>query len=236
MTETDLSKLAQWARDQRQAVQVVERQMVPPKLGLNSPDGQARLLHDIANVELQAVELGIRTLNEFPSAPAEFRTELSALTQEEIGHFNLCRSGMAKLGFRWGAWPVHALLSASVSPEDTLLERIFIVHCYLEGSGLDSGEVLLRRLSGIKNQDVHAIIAKIVSDEVQHVSFGTRWFRRIANESDLEPKGAMLAMIHDLNRRQKLPARGAEMAVHLRAQAGFSQDELDLISTVQRQY
>ena len=56
----------------------------PPKKGLSFIEGQARLLHDLANIELQAMELGYRSLVEFPEAPQEFREELLKITCNNI--------------------------------------------------------------------------------------------------------------------------------------------------------
>lgn len=43
--------------------QVLLNKDLPPKAGLSTKEGQARLLHDLANIELQAMELGLRTLS-----------------------------------------------------------------------------------------------------------------------------------------------------------------------------
>src|SRR5262245_8415904 len=83
---------------------------LPPRPGLASRRGQIRLLHDLANIELQAVELGLRTLQDFPQAPAAFREELAAITQSEGRHLRLCLDGITELGGNWGDWPVHLAL------------------------------------------------------------------------------------------------------------------------------
>src|SRR5690242_4267451 len=59
---------------------VLDIHELPPKPGLSQLAGQARLLHDLASIELQAMELALRTLVEFPEAPVEFRGQLAELT------------------------------------------------------------------------------------------------------------------------------------------------------------
>lgn len=130
-------------------VLVLDSKQHPPKLGLSKKEGQARMLHDLASIELQAMELGLRTLIEFPEAPEGFREELMAVTISEGQHLRLCLEGISDLGYSWGHWPVHTALWNAVSSEDQLLDRILIVHRYLEGSGLDAGDSLIRRLDGI---------------------------------------------------------------------------------------
>jgi uncharacterized ferritin-like protein (DUF455 family) len=67
-------------------VQILPIRELPPKKGLSSKEGQARLLHDLASIELQAMELGARTLAEFPQAPSGFREQLAVITLEEASH------------------------------------------------------------------------------------------------------------------------------------------------------
>src|SRR6218665_1741766 len=59
-------------------IEVLHAKKHPPKKGFSTAEGQARMLHDLANIELQAMELGLRTLVEFPNAPQGFKEELVA--------------------------------------------------------------------------------------------------------------------------------------------------------------
>ena len=122
---------------------------LPAKKGLSFKEGQARLLHDLASIELQAMELCLRSLYEYPDAPVAFREQLATIALGEGNHLQLCLNGIETLGFAWGDWPVHVALWHSTANSDSLLDRILIVHRYLEGSGLDAGDTLLRRLSGV---------------------------------------------------------------------------------------
>ena len=92
----------------------------PPKKGFSTIEGQARMLHDLASIELQAMELGVRTLAEFPDAPEGFKEELVAVTVSEAQHLRMCLEGIEALGHKWGDWPVHSALWQAVSHEDTL--------------------------------------------------------------------------------------------------------------------
>lgn len=134
-------------------VEVKEPLQHPPKKGLSSKEGQARLLHDLASIELQAMELALRTLTEYHQEikGTKYLDLLVQLILSERSHLQLCVKGIQDLGFDWGQWPVHMALWKSVGPEDSLIDRVFVVHRYLEGSGLDAADTLLRRLSGVKS-------------------------------------------------------------------------------------
>lgn len=155
---------------------------LPVRPGLFQVSGQVRLLHDLANIELQAMELGLRTLIEFPEAPHHFREELAAITIEESTHLQLCLNTLESLGAKWGDVPVHLGLWGAVSETDNLLERVFVVHRYLEASGLDAGDGILRRLSGVSNKQISQVVKKIVEDEVDHVAFGSRWYFELCKD------------------------------------------------------
>ena len=152
---------------------------LPEKKGLSFKEGQARLLHDLASIELQAMELGLRTLVEFPDAPKEFREQLWEITLSESEHLEMCLTEIEGLGFKWGDWPVHCALWSATGSHDSLLDRVLIVHRFLEGSGLDAGETILRRLKGVDAKPVQKAAEKIFSDEIGHVEFGSRWYRNI---------------------------------------------------------
>ena len=199
---------------------------LPPKPKISTREGQARLVHDLASIELQAMELALRGLYEFPEAPPQFRTELAALARDEASHLKLCLATLQTFGFQWGHWPVHTALWQSVSTEDTLLERIFIVHRYLEASGLDAGDSILTRLSGVAQKQCLATISLIVSEEVGHVEFGSRWFRYVCELENKDPEVEFARLYRQMSERSP---RRERPSLKLRRLAGFSENELTLL-------
>lgn len=199
----------------------------PPKKGLSFKEGQARLLHDLASIELQALELGLRSLHEFPEAPVGFREQLVDVIRGEAKHLQLCIQGLEKLGFRWGQWPVHTLLWQSVDKADSLIDRILIVHRYLEGSGLDAGDTLLRRLDSVLESDLHKIIPIIVNEEIEHVEFGSRWYVEICRMEKIDPQNDFSERFEKF--RYRVPRRIEKISHSLRKKAGFTDSELDYL-------
>lgn len=199
----------------------------PPKKGLSVPEGRARLLHDLASIELQAMELGLRTLFEFPEAPEALREELAELTLSEGRHLRMCLDGLRHLGFEWGHWPVHLALWQAVHSEDTLVDRIFIVHRYLEGSGLDAQETLLRRLDGLADRATHLILKQIHREEIDHVYFGSRWHRSLLSSTKERKKMNFHGHLDQL--KSRLPKRIEPICHKWRLQAGFTPDEIEVL-------
>lgn len=212
-------------------VEVVSIAAARGKPGLSSGEGQARLLHDLASIELQAMELAYRTLIEFCEAPEEFRHGLAELALSEGRHLRLCLEGIEKLGFAWGHWPVHLALWHSTASTDTLLDRLLIVHRYLEGGGLDAGSTILRKLNGTADLGALRIVRTIVDEEVGHVSFGSHWYRRICELEGLRPEddfGPRLTRV-----LHKVPRRLEKIDRELRRRAGFTDIEMDFLEALQ---
>lgn len=216
----------------RRDILVLPPNLHPPKMGLSLTVGKARLLHDLANIELQAMELALRTLIEYPEAPDEFRQELSQLVLSEAEHLKMCLEGIASLGYSWGHWPVHMALWDSVSTSDSLLDRILIVHRYLEGSGLDAGETILRRLSGVDEDGLNRIVSQIVREEIDHVEFGSRWYRKICKMQKLDPNDDFKSRF--LKIKTKVPKRIERLSRDLRLQAGFTEEEINFLEFSRR--
>ncbi len=205
-------------------VQILPIRDLPPKKGLASKEGQARLLHDLASIELQAMELCLRTLAEFPEAPQEFREQLAVVAREEGYHLSLCLKGLDDLGFPWGSWPIHIGLWQSVSREDSLLDRILIVHRYLEGSGLDASDTLLRRLLGVNAKEALTAVQVICRDEVAHVRFGSHWYQKLIREQGGDPDRDFVTRLDRLFVR--VPRRLEPIQKVIRQDAGFSDAEI----------
>jgi uncharacterized ferritin-like protein (DUF455 family) len=210
-------------------IKVVSPADLPNKPGLSSKLGQARLLHDLANIELQAMELAVRSYAEYPEAPARFRMELADLALSEGRHLQLCLERLNFLEVPWGHWDAHLSLWNLVAPEDSLIDRILIVHRYLEGSGLDAGESILRRLSGVGDKQVRDCVRTIVDEEVDHVIFGSRWFRYFCAQEKLDPEKEFAKRIPRI--AQQAPRR-ERLSHELRKKAGFTAAELETLESV----
>ncbi|MBC7419290.1 MAG: DUF455 family protein [Bdellovibrio sp.] len=213
---------------------VLEFKAHPAKKGFSTPEGQARMLHDLASIELQAMELGLRTLVEFPEAPQQFKEELWAITLSESEHLEMCLIEIEKLGFKWGHWPINCGLWAAVSAKDSLLDRVMIVHRYLEGSGLDAGDTLIRRLKGVDASSVQKAVQIINDEEVGHVLFGSEWYKIFCLEQKLDPVDDFEIRMNRL--RGVLPKRVGQVNHGLRKKAGFTEKEIGYLENLRESF
>ena len=215
-------------------VPVLDFKSHPPKKGFSTPEGQARMLHDLASIELQAMELGVRTLVEFPEAPQEFKEKLWAITLSESEHLQMCLTEIESLGFKWGDWPINCGLWTAVSKNDSLLDRVLIVHRYLEGSGLDAGDTLLRRLAGVDAVPVQKAVKIINTEEIGHVQFGNEWYLKLCNTQKLDPDRDFIERMNRL--RGILPKRINPINRELRRKAGFNDAEIQYFENLRESF
>ena len=121
---------------------------------------------------------------------------------------------------------LHLGLWHATHKKDSLLERLFIVHRYLEGSGLDAGDTLLRRLSGVNNKIINEIVDTIVIEEVGHVQFGSRWYKHYIEKNKINEKQFLNRILRLVSHRHP---RKDKLAQDLRIKAGFQEFELKAI-------
>lgn len=215
-------------------VSVLEFKAHPLKKGFSTPEGQARMLHDLASIELQAMELGLRTLAEFPETPQEFKEDLWKITLSESEHLEMCLTEIDRLGFKWGDWPINCGLWQAVSPEDSIIDRVLIVHRYLEGSGLDAGDTLIKRLAGVDAKAVQAAVKIINTEEIGHVLFGSDWYMKFCKAENLDPN---IDFTERMNRlRGVLPRRISPINHDLRKKSGFNTEEIQYLERLRESF
>lgn len=209
---------------------VVGIKQMPTKPCLSQVPGQMRLVHDLAHIEMQAMELGLRTLVEFPDTPLEFKEQLAELVLDEARHLKSLIQHLENHQYRWGDFPVHLSLWQSVSAEDTLIDRLLIVHRYLEGAGLDAGDKIIKRLWGMGQKDLHEKVKVIVDEEVGHVKFGSDWFSHFCRQQNIDPDQYFKKRMPELYK--SLPKRSMRLNHGARKQAGFTEVELEVLESL----
>jgi len=198
-----------------------------PKRGIGSREGHAALLHAIAHIEFNAINLALDCVHRFRSMPAEFHDDWLRVAAEEAHHFGLVRTRLQVLGFDYGDFPAHdGLWMMACRTAHDLLARMALVPRVLEARGLDATPPIMARLKSIGDEESVAVLDVILRDEIGHVAIGDRWFRRLCAERGLEPEATYLALIDGFGAPRPHPPLHREA----RLAAGFSVAELDTLS------
>lgn len=169
-----------------------------PRRRTGSPEGRAALLHAIAHIELNAVDLHWDIVARFCGArlPAGFFDDWVRAADEESKHFRLLSDRLEAHGVPYGALPAHAGMwrSAAATAGD-LMARLAVVPMVLEARGLDVTPDMIALFERVGDEESAAALRVIYAEEVGHVAYGSKWFHFLCGRHDEDPKEAFHARV-----------------------------------------
>ncbi len=206
---------------------VAPNQLARRRLG--SHEGRASLLHAVAHIEFNAINLAWDAVYRFRGMPYEFYCDWVGVALDETRHFSLLCSRLRELGFAYGDFDAHdGLWEMAVKTADSCLQRMALVPRVLEARGLDVTPNMITRLRAVNDAPSAAILETILAEEVAHVAAGSRWFVWCCAELELDPDATFARLIAKyLDRPLKGPFNR-----EARLRAGFSVAELDRIAAM----
>lgn len=198
-----------------------------PKRRLGSPAGRVALLHALAHIEFNAINLALDAIVRFADLPAAYYEDWLHVASEEAHHFQLLLARLRALGHDYGDFLAHeGLWEAASKTRHDALARMGLVPRVLEARGLDVTPGLQQRLREVGDEDSAAILDIILRDEVGHVAVGNRWFDHLCASRGLQPAATFL----DLCRAHGIKTPQPPFNTDAREAAGFSRQELDAFS------
>jgi uncharacterized ferritin-like protein (DUF455 family) len=193
---------------------------MPRRRNFGSPAGRIALLHALAHIELNAIDLAWDIVARFSDAglPRAFFDDWAGVAAEEAEHFALLSDRLAVLGAAYGDLPAHdGLWEAAAATAHDLLARLAVVPLVLEARGLDVTPEMIGRLDRAGDTDSAAILDRIYQDEIGHIAVGMRWFERHCQKRGHDPE----ATFHDRVRRHFTGALKPPFNRPARDAAGF---------------
>jgi len=163
---------------------------MPKRRHFGSRAGHIALLHALAHIELNAIDLAWDIVARFagPALPRAFADDWAGVAAEEAEHFALLATRLATLGVAYGDLPAHdGLWEAAAATAHDLLGRLAVVPLVLEARGLDVTPAMIERLERAGDGDSAAVLERIYRDEIGHVAVGAKWFGRLCREAGLDP-------------------------------------------------
>ncbi|AAF80221.1 Contains similarity to 3-oxoacyl-(acyl-carrier-protein) synthase-like protein from Arabidopsis thaliana gb/AL162875 [Arabidopsis thaliana] len=147
----------------------------------------AHMLHNLAHVELNAIDLAWDTVARFSPffdlLGHNFFDDFAHVADDESRHFLWCSQRLAELGFkttikllpssssRYGDIPANNLLMRECEKtSNNVAARLACIPLVQEARGLDAGPRLVKRLTGFGDNRTSKIVAKIAEEEVAHVA------------------------------------------------------------------
>lgn len=186
-------------------------------------EGRAALLHALAHIEFNAVNLALDIMWRFAGMPEAFYRDWLRVAREEAHHFDLLRRRLEALGYAYGDFPAHnGLWDMAQRTEDNLLARLALVPRTLEARGLDASPQIRDKLAGAGDRESAAIVDIILADEIGHVAIGNFWYKRLCQQEGRDP----IACYAELAQRHGAPRLRGPFNLEARRAAGFDEAEL----------
>lgn len=174
---------------------VTSRQLA--KRSTATPEGRIALLHALAHIELNAIDLALDIVGRFGTTleigaeSTDFATDWLGVARDEAKHFLMLADRLEAMGSQYGALDAHdGLWQTALASRDDVVERLAIAPLTHEARGLDVTPTLIIKLRGAGDEAGAAVLDVIYRDEIGHVAVGYRWFGHVCRARGLDPEQA----------------------------------------------
>jgi uncharacterized ferritin-like protein (DUF455 family) len=205
-------------------------QLVDPKKvarrSAHTAQGHAALVHSIAHIEFNAINLALDAVWRFAGMPAAYYEDWLRVADEEAKHFSMLQTHLASQGYGYGDFAAHeGLWTMCSNTQHSIVARMALVPRTLEARGLDATPIIqskLRQVGTAVALEFAHLLDTILADEVGHVRVGNRWYHWLCERDQLDPVQfyAELAALHGA------PRLKPPLNVLARRAAGFSEAEI----------
>ncbi|HOO81252.1 MAG TPA: ferritin-like domain-containing protein [Alphaproteobacteria bacterium] len=155
---------------------------MPKRAKAGSPRSKIALLHALAHIELNAIDLAWDVmargfdLGGF-TRPKDFYDDWVKVADDEAKHHLMLEERLNALGASYGDLPAHdGLWESSEKTAHDFAARLAIVPMVLEARGLDVTPGMIAAMEKQGDTETAHMLQIIHDDEITHVRAGTRWF------------------------------------------------------------
>jgi uncharacterized ferritin-like protein (DUF455 family) len=190
-------------------------------------EGRIALLHALAHIEFNAINLALDITWRFAGLPPAFYRVWATVAAEEAGHFMLLAARLAAHGANYGDLAAHdGLWEMAARTRQDLVARLALVPRTLEARGLDASPLVRAKLSSAGDAESAQVVDTILRDEIGHVAAGNRWFRFVCEARALDPLAAQTAAAAT----HGAPALRGPFNLDARRAAGFDEREMQALA------
>ncbi len=205
--------------------------VAPRQLARRTPftlEGRAALLHAVAHIEFNAINLALDAVWRFAAMPREYYLDWLRIAAEEALHFTLLREHLSSLKHAYGDFDAHdGLWAMTHATRHDIVARMALVPRTLEARGLDATPPMRARFAQAGDHRAAEILGVILRDEVTHVFAGNHWFRWLCARDSVDS----IATYREMARRYRAPRLRRPFNLEARRAAGFSAEELEILET-----
>jgi uncharacterized ferritin-like protein (DUF455 family) len=211
----------------------VSPELVPPlevpRRKMTTLAGRAAMIHALAHIEFNAINLALDAACRFRDMPKDFYGDWLKVAAEEALHFKLLRDHLRSMGYDYGDFPAHnGLWEMAVKTAHDPLVRMALVPRVLEARGLDATPAIVEKLKSVNDMKAVEILGIVERDEIGHVAIGSRWYLYLCEQRGLEPLITFKALLKEYD----APPLKPPFNYKGRKAGGFSQEELGWLESL----
>lgn len=200
-----------------------------PRRHLGTQAGLIALIHAVAHIEFNAINLAWDAVYRFRNLPKQYYQDWIQVATEEAHHFQLLHQRLLELGSDYGFLPAHnGLWDMAMRTAFDPMVRMALVPRVLEARGLDVTPNMIQKLQQAGDKKTVTILEIILRDEIGHVAIGSHWFKYFCEQRGLDSEQTFRELIHRYFTGQIV----GPFDYQIRAQAGFSLNELNTLQSI----
>ena len=194
---------------------------------MRTTEGRAIMIHALAHIEFNAINLALDAVWRFSSMPKAFYIDWLKVAFEEAKHFYLLNQHLKSIGYSYGDFPAHDSLWEMVEKtKNDIVARMALVPRTMEARGLDAVPLIRSRFLQVKDVEMVHILDIILRDEIGHVEIGNKWFNFLCHKKEIDP----IKTYFILSKEYKAPQLRGPFNMEARIKAGFTEEELSLLT------
>jgi uncharacterized ferritin-like protein (DUF455 family) len=200
-----------------------------PRRGMGTQQGRTILMHAIAHIEFNAINLAWDAIYRFRNLPREYYSDWVGVAREEAMHFSMIRTWLEQQGSFYGEFAAHdGLWHMAIQTMDDPLIRMALIPRVFEARGLDVAPDMIKGLFNHGAEEAAEILQLIYDDEIGHVHIGSVWFEYLCKQRNIISDVTFQEILKEYQPvfvKNKLNKKA-------RRQAGFSDSELTMLENI----
>lgn len=195
-------------------------------LGLGTEHGRLSLMHAIAHIEFNAINLAWDAVSRFTGQPKQYYDDWVSVALDETRHFKLVCGYLAAYNLEYGDLPAHnGLWDMALHTDHDILVRVALIPRVMEARGLDISPLMINGLTRYGDKKAAEILELIYQEEIEHVSIGNKWFQYFCQKRELPTDSTF----RDLIKQYMRGGLRGPLNIKARLKAGFTKDEFELL-------
>ncbi len=197
-----------------------------PRRNFSSLKGRLTLVHAIAHIEFNAINLALDAVYRFQNMPEQYYSDWCRVAAEEALHYTMLSDYLASHGVSYGDFPAHnGLWEMAVKTDFDVLVRMALVPRVLEARGLDVTPGMIKKLRPTGDVVLINCLKKIFDDEIGHVKIGSHWYKTLCEQRQLDADETFMQLID----KYMQGAKFGPFETEARVEAGFSHEEMQAL-------